>query len=412
MAGLMERVREWFSAPTEEKALAPYDMGFSAMLMGWNRGSKSNVPVTVDTALQVSAVLACVRVIAEGLAQVPCKLVQYDIEGHRREAREHPLWRLLYRQPNSWQSSFEFRETVGFHLALCGNAFVYVVRDRRGRPEELLPFAPQQVSVEHADDFSVRYRLVTPRGRMMMLPAEDVWHLKGASWSSFVGLDVLAMARNAVGLSISAEEYASELFANGARPQGILTTDADVSPERLAAIKAAWQEANSGTGNRFKTVAMTNGLKWQAISGGAQDTQMIEARRFQIEEIARAFRVNPVMIMHQMNNMAYASVEQLLLAHDVHTLGPWFERFEQSAEVSLLTRAEIDAGYQVELVDRALNRSTAKENAQTLAILKQNGVITGNEMREAVGLARVDEATLESFEPAAYLYGQQPTTGE
>lgn len=393
----------------EVKAIEPGDPAFYNMLMGFNRGSKAGANVTVDTALQVAAVLACCRVIAEGLAQVPCKLLQIDpATGVRRVAREHPLFRLLHRKPNDFQTSFEFREQLGFHTALCGNAYVVIIRDSRGRPAELLPFAPNYVSVQRFSNWRMEYRFTAPEGGgQFVLGPRDVWHLRGASWSGGIGMDTLALARNAVGLAIGAEEYGSELFANGARPQGILTTDNEVGPEKLAAIRDAWQEANAGSGQRFKTVAMTNGLKWQPISTTAAESQFIELRRFMIEEIARMFRVNPVMIMQQTNNMAYASVEQLFLAHVTHTLGPWFERFEQSAECALLSDAELDEGYQVELVPHGLTRGTAKDTADTLAVLRQNGAITGNEMREGMDLARADDEALETFEPAAHLFGNR-----
>jgi HK97 family phage portal protein len=398
--------------PAEVKAYNPGDPGFMSLLLGWNRGSKSGVEVTVTTALQVSAVLACVRVIAEGLAQVPCKVVQIDAEKRRREARDHPLWALLYRMPNALQTSFEFREQIALHLALCGNAYVLIIRDSRGRPQELLPFEPGMVTVRRNTNFTLSYTLRGLDGREIMVPAADVWHLRGLSWNGSVGLDTLTLVRNAVGLGVAAEEYGSEMFANGARPQGILTTDSDVGPEKLLALRAAWQEANTGSGQRFQTVAMTNGLKWQAISQSAHDTQMIEARRFQIEEIARGFRVNPVMIMQQMNNMAYASVEQLFLAHVTHTLGPWFERFEQSAECSLFTAAERAAGYEIELMPHSLLRGTAKDTADTLAVMRQNGAITGNEMREGMDMARGTDPALDTFEPAAHLFGNRAAEAE
>lgn len=373
--------------------------------VGSGSSSKSGQAVTVNTALQVTTVLACARVKAEGLAQVPCRLFKRTSDGGRVEATDHPLHRILYRRPNDWQTAFEFREQIGFHLALCGNAYIFKVMDGAGKLLELLPYEPGSVTVVRDGDFALNYKLRSSDGRQFDVPASSIWHIRGASWNGYEGMETISLARNAIGLALASEEFGSELFGNGARPSGILSTDQALSPEVANAIKASWTEANTGSGNRLKTALMQGGLKWQSIAQTANEAQFTESRKHQVVEICRAMRVLPIMAMHQDGTAAYASVEQMFLAHLTHTLGPDFERFEQSAEVNLLSEADQKAGYYVELVESGLMRGTAKDRAETMAIVKQNGAATGNEFRDAMDLPRGTDPDLNEYTPAVNLYG-------
>lgn len=382
--------------------------GFFELLLG-RTASKSGQAVSIQTALESTAWLCGTRVIAEGLAQVSCKVIQETENGSRRVATEHPLYRLLHRRPNGWQTSFEFREQIAIHLVLCGNAYVVVTRDSRGTPLELLPYAPGSVTVTQHNDMTLSYRVTLAGGSQVVIPAKNMWHLRGPSWNGWMGLDAVYLARNALGLSLASEEFGSELFANGARPSGILTTESGVtlSPEQQENIRSSWAAAHVGSGQRMKT-ALLNGVKWQPLSSTANEAQFIDLRKFQITEVARALRVNPIMLMHQDGTAAYASVEQMFLAHATHTLGPWFERFEQSAEVNLLTEREYREGYCIELYDGDLVRGTAKERAETFAILRQNGIISQNEWRDEEDYSRVENPAFDVPASSANLYGQAP----
>lgn len=381
-------------------------VGFYDMLLG-RATSKSGQTVSTKTAMESTAWLCGARVIAEGLAQVPCKVIQETPDGSRRVANDHPLYRLLYRKPNGWQTSFEFREQIALHLVLCGNAFVVITRDSAGNILELLPYEPGGVQVTRNNDMTLSYRVTLVSGNSISVPDANMWHLRGPSWNGYLGLDAVHLARNALGLSLAAEEFGSELFANGARPSGILTTEAGatLTADQMNAIGESWKAANVGTGQRMKT-AVLNGVKWQPLSSTADEAQFIELRKFQVVEVARALRINPIMLMHQDGTAAYASVEQMFLAHATHTLGPWFERFEQSAESNLLTEKEWAQGYRVELIDAGLVRGTAKERAETYAILRQNGIISVNEWRDADDFTRLTGAQYDTPAPSANLYGQ------
>lgn len=382
-------------------------------LMGATGGrAKSGVDVTLRAALGVSTVFACVKVIAEGLAQVPCKIYRVTSEGGRTEARDHPLWPLLYRKPNAEQTAFEFREQVAAHWLLTGNAFVLVMRNQRGRVDELLPIEPGFVRYEQAADRSMRYWIrLTEKSAEVEVPASLMWHIRGATWNGFAGMDVLRLARDSIGLAMATESFGSEMFANGVRVSGHLEVEGTPSAETLAQIRSSWGQIHQGAGNRLQTALLAGGVKFHPHDIKADEAQYIETRKFLVPEICRFFRVMPIMVGHQDGTASYASVEQMFLAHRTHTLGPQFERFEQSAECALLTPAEREQ-YEIELVEHGLTRGTALERAQMLAILRQNGAITGNDMREAMDMPRMTDSTLNEYTPAANLFGPRDTGTE
>lgn len=367
--------------------------------------SKAGQAVNVKTALELTTVLGCARVIAEGCSQVPWRLYQKDAKGDRRIASEHPLYELLKRRPNAWQTSFEFREQLLFHLVLTGNAFVFINRRANGDILELLPYEPGCVTVTRNPDMSLTYTLEVARGGKVTVPPQNIWHLRGPSWNGYLGLNAVHLARNAIGLSLATEEFGSSLFANGARPGGLLTTEQVLNQESADAIKAAWAAAQGGSGNSMKTALLANGLKYQSLSYDADEAQFNETRKRAINDICAAFRVNPIMVMQTEGTASYASVEQMFLAHLTHTLMPWFERIEQSAEVNLLTPAELRDGYYTTLEAKGLMRGTAKERAEFNQIMRQNGAITVNEWRESEDMDRSDDPEADKLTPAANLYG-------
>lgn len=393
-------------APPREAAPAPLIEAKSSILADLMASAENDAgeAVNVDKAVSVAAVMACARVIAEGLAQIPCKLYRPTANGGREEALDHPVYRLLHRRPNDWQTGFEFRETIGLHLALTNNAFVFVNRDPNGVVTELLPFEPGQIEVLRNGYDSV-YRYRTGKRRSQVIPAANMWHLRGPSWNTWLGLDPIEAARQTIGLSLATEKYGAKLFKNGARPGGVLSTEAVLQPEQANALREAWTQWQAGTGNAHRTAIMHSGLKWQSIANSADEAQFIETRKFQIEEICRVFRVLPIMVGVTGAGMSYGSVEQQHLAHLTHTLSPWHERFEQSAEMALLTPAEQAAGYRVKLVSRGMLRGSTSERFTAYNIALASGFMTANEVRAAEDLDRIDDPAADQLRPAANIFG-------
>ncbi len=366
--------------------------------------------VNQNTALQVSAALCCARVIAEGLAQVPCRLMKEDAKGSLVEARDHPLFWLLKHKPNDWQTSFELREQMGLHLAFDHNAFVFINRVR-GEIKELYAFQPGNVVVAQNDDMELTYK-VKVDGREQTIPAADMWHVRGPSWNGVRGNDAIKLAAKTIGLAQATERYGTKLFENGARPGGILTTKAGaqpLNPEQRKEIMTLWQAQNRGVDNAHKTVMLPFDLDFTTVSGSANEAQWIENRKFLIEEICRFFRVLPIMVM-QTGATSYASVEQLFLAHLTHTLMPWYERFEQSAENSLLSREELEAGYTTKLNANALLRGSTAERTAYYNTMVTLGIMSANDVRAKEDLPLSDDPEADKLRGAANLFGNQPAT--
>lgn len=358
------------------------------------RTSNSGASVTAATALEVSTVLACCRVIANGVAQVPFRLYLDDGKT-KKPAADHTLSPLLYRRPNRWQTSFEFRETIMFHVLLTYNAYVFVNRVGIGRKiVEMVPIEPGHVKASVLSDQSLEYEVSDGKGGSQTFGADSIWHIRGPSWNGWAGMDGLKLAREAIGLSITLEQSQAEFQKNGAATSGVLSTKEKLSPERFVFL-SAWLDKHLPGGDRFgKPLIADDSAKWEGTSMSAVDQQLVESRKHQIEEICRAFGVMPIMVGHADKTATYASAEQMFLAHVVHTLSPWYQRLEQSADVNLLTEAERDAGHYTKFNPNALMRGAAADRASfytaALGTTQQPGWMVRNEVRALEELDPVD----------------------
>ena len=326
--------------------------------------SKSGAAVNWETALRVGAFFACARVIADGLAQVPLKLYRESADGTTRApAKDHPLYDVLHRRPNEWQTSFEYREMIALHLVFTGRHHSFINRVR-GDVVELIPFEPGTCVTKCADDGTLTYEVRTRSGKTQIYPAEAIWHIKGPSWNGWEGLDTVRQAaREALGLAIATEEAHALLHANGVQTTGTYSVEGKLSLEQYTQLRKFIVENNAGA-NRGLPMIIDNGAKWlqQAMTG--VDAQHLETRRFQVEEICRALRVMPIMVGSNDKSSTYASAEQMFLAHVVHTLSPWYERLEQSIDVNLLTKADRAAGVYAKHVVAGLLRGATKDRAE------------------------------------------------
>lgn len=349
--------------------------------------SKSGKSVTVSNALKVATVLACVRVISEGVAQVPFRLLRKDGRD-TLEARDHMLWSVLHRKPNEVTTSFGFRETLIIHAALTGNGFAFINRNNRGEVLELINIEPNAVTIKKSDMMGQppKYEVSGRNNAKHTFPAEAILHIQGPSWDGIDGMEVVKLAREAIGLAMATEEAHSRLHANGARPGGLLSVEGTLGKDQFAALKKWLTDNYEGSDNAWKTMILDRSAKFLPMALSGVDAQHLETRRFQIEEICRIFRVMPIMVCSQDKSSTYAGAEQNFLAHVVHTLGPWFERIEQAFDCQLLTDAERKAGYYTKLEERGLLRGALKDTAEYIYKLCGLGVLTRNEGREMLDL--------------------------
>lgn len=370
--------------PFSRKALSTYDV-FRDIL--GQRESATGKIVNSQTALEVATVFACLRAISEGLAQVPLQLMRESKDGKTRaKATDHPLYQVLAVRPNPWQTSFEYREMLGMHVGLAGNAFSFINRGLRGQILELIPFTPGSVTVTREDDFTLSYKVTGQSGSMQSFPAEAIWHVRGPSWNSWMGLESVRIAREAIGLSMATEEQQARLQKNGARTSGAYSIEGSLNLSQYTQLRDWLAREVEGIDNSGKVTIMDRGAKWLNTSQSGVDAQTLETRRMQIEEICRFFRVNPIMVGAESKNTTYASAEQMFLAHLVHTLAPWYSRIEQSIDANLLTEQDRANGVYANFVEEGLLRGSAVNTKDVLLGYVNGGLMTPNEGRSKLDM--------------------------
>lgn len=381
--------------PFSRKSGTPYSAANLSALMaaafGGGGSTKSGATVTAKNSLEVTVVLACVRVIAEGVAQVPFRVMQESPDGKiRLPAKKHPLYRVLNKKPNKWQTSFGLRESMIIHAALSGNGYSYISRVGSDRRIAELIFIPSdRCKPEFSDNGTAVYVVTGKDGSRRVVSSDDMWHLRGPSWDGLVGMSIINLAREAIGLAMSSEETQSKLHANGVKSSGTYSVDAVLNPEQYEKLNT-WIKAQFSGANAGNAMVLDRGAKWFPNSMSGIDAQHLETRINQCIEICRAFRVMPIMVGQSDKAATYASAEQMFIAHLVHTLTPWYERFEQSADCQLLTDRELDQGYYTFLDPTGMLRGALKDTAEYLYKLISIGTMTRNEGREKLDLNSIE----------------------
>ena len=359
------------------------------------RGSRAGKTVDRQTALQMSAIYCAARVISQGLAQVPLKLMRETDEAgqtKREPARDQLLYRLLADQPNDFQTSFSFRETIMMHALIGGDGYAFINRSRDGSVRELLPISPDSIRPVFDEDKSeLSYEFSTKAGTQRFKTTQ-ILHIHGPSWSGYSGLPALEMAREAIGLNIALRDSQSDLFSKGARPSGILSSESTLGKEGAEAVKAEWQRRFGANGEGGIAV-LSNGFKFTPMQMTAVDSQTIETMRFIIEEVARYMVIFPQMLMKS-DQPTYASVEQFFIAHVVHTLDPWMERFQQEIKKSAVGYAGGNANLYPQFIRQGLMRGAAADRSEFYAKALGSGGspawITPNEVRKLENMNPID----------------------
>ena len=360
----------------EQKTISPADLH---LLLASQSSTSAGVRVDWRVALQASVAIACMRVISEGLSQIPFRLMRAS-GGVRGPAVDHPLYDVIEWQANAWQTSTELIDQIGLHLVGMGNAYVWLNR-ARGRIAELFAWPPNMVEAR-LNGYEIEYTFALHDGTRIKVPSRDVWHVRGPSWDGWIGLDVINLARETIGLSLAGEKAVSASMANGSRISGILSTDANLTREQRQMLRESWQEAQAGAANAGKVAVMSNGMKFSAMQSTAVDSQQVENRKFAVEEVCRVFRVSPLMVGYSDKATTYASAEQMFQSHVVNTMGPWYRRIERSAAVALLTPQERSDGYYFKFFTQGLLRGSVKDRAEYYRALYGVGAMNPNEIRD------------------------------
>ena len=360
-----------------------------AFFMG---GTTSGKAVTERSAMQMTAVYSCVRILSEAVAGLPLHLYKYTDSGGKAMALGHPLYRLLHDEPNPEMSSFVFRETLMTHLLLWGNAYAQIIRNGKNEIVALYPLMPNKMSVDRDEDGRLYYtyyrgtdEAIKNKEFAVTLQPSDVLHIPGLGFDGLVGYSPIAMAKNAIGMAIACEEYGAKFFANGAAPGGVLEHPGTIKdPQR---VRESWQSTFGGSGNANKIAVLEEGMKYTPIGISPEQAQFLETRKFQINEIARIFRVPPHMV-GDLEKSSFSNIEQQSLEFVKYTLDPWVIRWEQSIQRSLLNSEE-KKKYFAKFNVEGLLRGDYQSRMNGYAIGRQNGWMSANDIRELENLDRI-----------------------
>lgn len=339
--------------------------------------------VNERSAMQMTAVYSCVRILSEAVAGLPLHLYRYK-DGGKEKAADEPLYFLLHDEPNPEMTSFVFRETLMTHLLLWGNAYAQIIRSGKGEILALYPLMPDRMNVDRDEHGRLYYEYtVSPddapinNTSAVKLPPTEVLHIAGLGFDGLVGYSPVAMAKNAVGLAIAAEEYGSKFYANGATPSGILEYPGTVKdPEK---VRESWNAGFGGSSNSHKIAVLEEGMKYTPISISPNEAQFLETRKFQINEIARIFRVPPHMV-GDLEKSSFSNIEQQSLEFVKYTLEPWLVRWEQAMQRSLLS-VEEKKNYFFKFNVDGLLRGDYESRMNGYSIGIQNGFMSPNDVR-------------------------------
>ncbi|MDN8038561.1 phage portal protein [Burkholderia vietnamiensis] len=351
----------------------------------------SGMRVSPDRALQLPVVFSCVRVLAESFAVLPMRMYRVGADGKKTPVRKHWLIDLLCRRPNKWQTPFEWREMMQGHLALRGNAFNQIVADRRGNITDLVPLHPDRIKIEllsQSNDFDYRYRYTDRFGNETVFTREELWHIRGLSSDGILGMNPIELAREAVGLGLSAQEYGARFFQNDAKPGGgwIEFPGSFKDKATRDTFRESFQAAQTGL-NRGKIAVLEHGMKFHEIGLTNKDSQFLEARQYQVGDIARMFRIPPHLV-GDLSKATFSNIEQQSLDFVIYTMTPWAERWESSIETNLLLSDDADIEVEFDFTGLLRGDQAARSMFYHNGIL--DGWMTRNQARESENMEPID----------------------
>jgi len=342
----------------------------------------TGITITPDNALRASAVYACVRLLSESVAMLP--LVLYRRNGEMKEkAYDHPLYLLLHDAPNDEMTAFDYRQTLMTHLLLRGNAYSYV-EIANGKIQALWPLNPDQVQVLRDNNTGMLvYAVELPArfgGEYRFISQEYVWHLRSLGRDGIVGINPIRLAREAIGLSLAAEGYGAAFFGNNAEPGFVLVHPGKLTDDAYKRLKTSWEDRHKGFEKAHRVAILEEGMKPEKLGISPDDAQFLETRKFQINEIARIFRVPPHMI-GDLDRATFSNIEHMGLEFVTYSLMPWLVNIEQSINLNLLSDSERKS-YYVKHTVAGLLRGDVESRYRAYATARQWGWMSVDDIRE------------------------------
>lgn len=350
--------------------------------------------VNERSAMQIATVYACVRLLAESVAQLPLHLYRYKGEDGREKARDHPLYKILYRQPNPEMTSFSFWEVMMISLLLWGNGYAQIVRDGKNEVLGLYPLSPENVEIDRKENGDLYYiyhaytdEVPGETNKDIYFDREDILHIPGMGFNGLVGFSPIAMMKNSLGSTMAVEKYGSAFFRNGAQPAGVLEHPGVLKdPEK---IRRYWMDAYGGANNAHKVAVLEEGMTYKPISLPPEDSQFLSTREFDVEEICRIFRVPPHMVQ-DLKRSTYSNIEHQGIDFVVHTLDPWLVRIEQAIVKDVLLEDEQEEYFPKFNVDGLL-RGDYQSRMNGYATAVSNGLMSPNDVRRKENMPPIPE---------------------
>lgn len=379
LSGAMSRVAEGFQVPRNDVSSLTFDQWIALSAQANGGRSSSGIFVSPETALRFTTVMICVRVLSESVASLPCILYKKRKDGGKDIADGEPLYNVLMSKSNGWNTAFEYFEGSMTNLALRGNAYSYVDRNRLGQVQGLVPLNPDGVVITQAKDWTPLYNALMPDNVRADLSALEMFHVRGPLPLGYVGRSMIALARDAVGLGLATEKFGSSLFENGARPSGVLETPKSLLTPAQERLKAQFAQRYSGLENANKPLLLEEGMKWVALSINPDDAQFLETRKFQRSEIAGIFRV-PAHYVNDLENATFSNIEHQSLDFVMHSLRPWLVRWEQTIGRDLIAPQDKEK-FCVEFDVDEILRGDFLSRMNGFALQIQNRIATPNEVR-------------------------------
>jgi HK97 family phage portal protein len=357
--------------------------------------SASGVKITETTALRSTVVLACVRVIAEAIASLPLHVYERGEGGARFKARRNPLYFLLHDRPNEFMTSFTWRELAVANVLLTGNHYSEIQWGGDGEIRALWPIPTS--TKPFVERGRLWYLVPLPDGSSRVLSAERVFHVPGLGFDGLTGKSVIKWGKEAISLSLAAEEFGARLFGNNANPGGVITSEKPLKDDARKRLKTAWEFSHGGLDRAHRVAVLEDGLKWQQTGISPDDAQALETRKFQVSEIARLFRVPPHLIADVEKSTSWGTgIEQQNIGLVTFTLRPWLVRIEQTCNYRLFLPRERGRYFVEHNVDGLL-RGDAKSRNEALAIQRQWGIISANEWRAIENMNPLDETQGDTY---------------
>lgn len=343
--------------------------------------SLSGVSVNASTAAKFAPVFACIKVLAEGVGQLPLNLFERVGEDTKKKARTHRLFKILHDEPNEFQTAQEFWEMCVAHIALTGNFYAYINESiAAGTVSELLPLQPAAVEPVQDENYKINYKITFPNGGSDVLDTSQVLHIKGLSLDGITGVSNITHARDSIGLAMATQSHGSKLFSNGAKPGGILSTESQLKKDQIELIRNEWERLHGGTANSHRTAILQGGLKWAQVGLSSDDAQFLETRKFQRSEIAGIFRVPPHMI-GDLERATFTNIEHQGLEFVVYSLMPYIRRIEQRITKQLLKDKD-KLIYYPKFNVNGLLRGDMKTRGQFYRSMFNMGALSSNEIRK------------------------------